>query len=176
MPCVDLQVLGRLGAREGSRGSRGGRTFRPARTAGGGRRRRGGFTLIEAAIATVIIGVAFTAMLQLIAKGTEANGEGTALTTAINLAGNIHEASLRKTYDKIFLLRGTHSPPYDASEHPIAGMTGWTQVVGVAYVDENNITQSVPDTQYEPTARVTVAVLRNGNEVYRTSWLTAASK
>jgi hypothetical protein len=54
-------------------------------------------------------------------------------------------------------------------------MTGWTQVVGVNYVDENNLTQSVPDTQYEPTARVTVLIQRNGHEVYRTSWLTAAS-
>jgi type II secretory pathway pseudopilin PulG len=137
--------------------------------------RRGGFTLIEAAIATVIIGVAFTAMLQLIAKGTEANGNSTELTTAINLANNIHEASIRVAYDDIFDLRGTHSPPVNARLQAISGMTGWTQVVGVNYVDENNLTQSVPDTQYEPTARVTVVIQRNGHEVYRTSWLTAAS-
>jgi type II secretory pathway pseudopilin PulG len=166
MPRVDLQVLGRRRAHEGSRQPIGGRTFR----------RRGGFTLIEAAIATVIIGVAFTAMLQLIAKGTEANGEGTELTTAINLAGNIHEASIRVAYDEIFNLRGTHNPPVDARLHNISGMNGWQQVVGVNYVDENHITQSVPDTQYEPTARVTVSILRNGNQVYRSTWLAAASQ
>jgi prepilin-type N-terminal cleavage/methylation domain-containing protein len=139
-------------------------------------RRRRGFTLIEAAMATVIIGVAFTAMLQLIAQGTEANNDGTELTTAINLAGNIHEASVRVAYVDIFDLRATYSPPVNARLQTISGMPGWTQVVGVNYVDENNITQSVPDTQYEPTARVTVAVLRNGKEVYRTSWLAAASQ
>jgi type II secretory pathway pseudopilin PulG len=159
-----------LRRRQGSRRPPGGRTFRHL----GGR--RGGFTLIEAAIATIIIGVAFTAMLQLIAKGTEANGEGTKLTTAINLAGNIHEASVRVAYVDIFDLRATYSPPVNARLQTISGMPGWTQVVGVNYVDENNITQSVPDTQYEPTARVTVAVLRNGKEVYRTSWLAAASQ
>ena len=163
MPRVDEQFLGRRPVRQGSR-----RPFR------GGR--RAGFTLIEAAIATVIIGVAFTAMLQLIAKGTEANGEGTTLTTAINLAGNIHEAAIRVDYDDIFTLRGTHKPPLNARLQMIAGMNEWTQVVGVSYVDENNLTQSVPDTQYEPTARVTVLIQRNGHEVYRTSWLAAASQ
>ena len=164
MPRVDEQFLGRLWPRRGSRGP----LRRPTL-------RRGGFTLIEAAIATVIIGVAFTAMLQLIAKGTEANSDGTQLTTAINLAGNIHEASIRVAYDDIFDLRGTHTPPVNARLQTISGMTGWTQVVGVNYVDENKLTQSVPDTQYEPTARVTVLIQRNGQEVYRTSWLTAAS-
>jgi type II secretory pathway pseudopilin PulG len=172
MPRVDLQVLGRRPAREGSRSPLGGRrAFRRGRGSS-----RGGFTLIEAAIATVIIGVAFTAMLQLIAKGTQANGQGTELTTAINLAGNIHEASIRVAYVDIFDLRATHDPPVDARLQAISGMPGWSQVVGVNYVDQNNITQSVPDTQYEPTARVTVAILRNGKEVYRSSWLAAASQ
>jgi type II secretory pathway pseudopilin PulG len=165
MPRVEEQFLERCRPRQGSRRAIRGRTTRP-----------GGFTLIEAAIATVIIGVAFTAMLQLIAKGTQANGEGTELTTAINLAGNIHEASVRVDYDDIFTLRGTHNPPVNARLQAISGMTGWTQVVGVSYVDENHLTLSVPDTQYEPTARVTVIIQRNGSEVYRTTWLSAASQ
>jgi type II secretory pathway pseudopilin PulG len=167
MPRVDEQVFGRSPAAKGSRRA----VCRSSRTA-----RRGGFTLIEAAMATVIIGVAFTAMLQLIAKGTESNGDSTSLTTAINLAGNIHEAGIRVGYDDIFDLRGTHNPPVNARLQSISGMTGWSQVVGVNYVDENNLTQSVPDTQYEPTARVTVVILRNGQQVYRTSWLAAASQ
>src|SRR5690349_12927569 len=123
MPRVDEQVLGRLPMPQGSQAVRiGGRA---------GRRHRRGFTLIEAAMATVIIGVAFTAMLQLIAKGTEANNDGTELTTAINLAGNIHEAGIRLTYDSIFDLRGTFSPPVNAKRQSISSMTGWAQVVSV---------------------------------------------
>ena len=138
--------------------------------------RRGGFTLIEAGMATVIIGVAFTAMLQVLAAGTVANRDGTALTTAIHLAGNIHEASVRTAYDDIFTLRDTHSPPVDANLQTMTGMAGWQQVVDVTYVDPNLLTSDVPDDQDEPTARVTVTINRNGKFVYRTSWIATASE
>ena len=141
-----------------------------------GRRRRRGFTLIEAAMATVIIGVGFTAMLQLLAAGTVANKEGTELTTALNLAGNIHEAAVRVGYADLFTLERTYSPAVDAKLSAVTSLTGWSQVVDVSYVDENLLTSAVPDTQYEPTARVTVSVRRNGQQVYRTSWLAAASE
>jgi prepilin-type N-terminal cleavage/methylation domain-containing protein len=59
---------------------------------------RRGFTLIEAAMVTVIIGVGVVAMLQLLAAGTVSNSEGTELTTAINLANNIREMSLGLAY------------------------------------------------------------------------------
>src|SRR3954454_25013895 len=68
---------------------------KPARRAAPGRR---GFTLIEAAMVTVIIGVGVVAMLQLLAAGTVSNSEGTELTTAINLANNIREMSLGLAY------------------------------------------------------------------------------
>ena len=135
-----------------------------------------GFTLIEVAIATVIIGVAFTAMLQLLAAGTVANKEGTELTTAIHLAGNIHEASLRTDYDDVFSLEGTYDQPLDANLRPITTLPGWQQVVDVSYVDRNLLTSYVPDDQEEPTARVTVTINRRGSFVYRTSWITSASE
>src|SRR5687768_17880236 len=96
------------------------------------RSRAGGFTLIEVAMATVIIGVGFIATLQLLAAGTVSNKEGTELTTAIHLAGNIHEASLRTDYDELFGLEGTHNPPLDANLRPMAGVSGWQQVVDVS--------------------------------------------
>ena len=55
------------------------------------RRRNRGFTLIEAAMTTVIIGVGFVAMLQLLATGTASNIEGAQTTTGINLAKNVRE-------------------------------------------------------------------------------------
>lgn len=143
---------------------------------GARRSARRGFTLVEAATATVIIGVAFTALLQLLAVGTISNQEGAELTTAVNLAGNIHEAAVRVPYTNIFTLRGTHNPAVDATLTSIDGLTGWQQVVGVSYVDESLLTTAVPDTQYEPTARVTVSVLHNNKQVYRTSWIAAASE
>src|SRR3954462_11224114 len=67
-------------------------TTRPPR----GRRR--GFTLIEAAMTTMIIGVGCVSMLALLGQGTLANNEGTELTTAMNLAGNIREAMAGLNY------------------------------------------------------------------------------
>jgi type II secretory pathway pseudopilin PulG len=61
-------------------------------------RRARGFTLIEAAIVTVIIGVGVVGMLELLAAGTQSNSDGTELTTAINLANNIREMSLGLAY------------------------------------------------------------------------------
>lgn len=139
------------------------------------RRRAGGFTLIEAAIATIIIGVGFTAMLALLGTGTIANKEGAELTTAINLAGNIHEAALLLPYEDLFDLEGTYNA-VDAKLATIPGMNGWTQVVDVSYVDENLLTSNVPDSQEEPTSRVSVTVRRNGQSVYQTSWIAAASE
>src|SRR5215212_1266942 len=57
-------------------------------------RSRRGFTLIEAAMVTVIIGIGVVGMLELLAAGTLSNSKGTELTTAINLANNVREISL----------------------------------------------------------------------------------
>jgi Tfp pilus assembly protein PilV len=135
-----------------------------------------GFTLVEAAIATVIIGVAFTAMLNLLAVGTMVNNESTELTTAVNLAGNIHEASIRTAYDDLFDLEATYSPAVDSRLQAVSSISGWSQVVDVTYVDDNNLKIAVADNQYQPTARVSVTVRRNNKDVYRTSWLAAASE
>jgi type II secretory pathway pseudopilin PulG len=140
------------------------------------RGRRRGFTLIEAAMATVIIGFAFTAMLSLLAAGTVSNKEGTELTTAINLVGNIHEAAVRVDYANILSLRGSHNPPVNGHLQSMSGMTGWQQVVSVQYVDHNCLTLAVPDTQVEPTARITVVITRQGKFVYQTSWIATASQ
>ena len=148
----------------------------PARRGRAARRRhRRGFTLIEAAMATVIIGVGFTAMLQLIAAGTVTNNESTELTTAMNLAGNVREASMRVGYANLFDLDGEFDPAVDARLEQLTNMTGWTQEVDVSYVDPDLLTVTVPDTQEEPTTRIPVTVKRNTQPVYSTSWLMTES-
>jgi len=54
-------------------------------------RRRGvrGFTLIEAAMTTAIIGIGVVALLELLATGTRSNVNASELVTATNLAGKI---------------------------------------------------------------------------------------
>src|SRR5688572_14180125 len=152
----------------------------PARFAGNTRpwarrRARKGFTMMEASMATVIIGVGFVALLELLAAGTGANARSAELTTALNLANNIHEAAVRTEYADVFTLEATHDPAVDGELATLEGMAGWSQVVDVSYVNPNLLTADVPDEQDEPTARITVTVRRNGTAVYTTSWLVAAS-
>ena len=59
---------------------------------------RRGFTLVEAAMVMVIIGVGVMAMLELLAAGTAANGDAARLATAITLADNAREMSVALAY------------------------------------------------------------------------------
>src|SRR3954454_12588090 len=75
------------------------RLFHPIRPLGSIRRHAShGFTLIEAALATVVVGVAFVAALQLIATGTAVNVDATKLTTGVNVARGVNEYLLQKKF------------------------------------------------------------------------------
>jgi prepilin-type N-terminal cleavage/methylation domain-containing protein len=139
--------------------------------------RRRGFTLMEAAIVSVIIGVGIMGLMQLLAAGTMANAQSVELTTGIYLANNIDEmlqgkpyATLKATYDN-----KTYGPPIDGAGATVSGFSGWRQIVTVKYVDHNLITSLVPETQYEPTCRVTVRVEHNGMAVYTARWIVASA-
>ena len=138
-------------------------------------RRTRGFTLIEAAIVTAIVGIGIVAMMQLLAAGTMANTESAELTTAMGLASNIHERAVGTPYDELFTKfdNKSYSPPLDAKENPISGMSTWQQVVDVQYVDPDNARSAVPDTQPEPISRITVLINHNGRPLYTASWLMA---
>src|SRR4051794_8777432 len=55
------------------------------------RGRNRAFTLVEAMLATVIVGVGTLGMLTLLASGTMANGNANDLMIGLNLANNIRE-------------------------------------------------------------------------------------
>jgi hypothetical protein len=156
----------------------------------GPRRRRGGFTLLEAAAVTMIVGVGVVAMIELLAAGTMSTADAAERTTALHLAGNIREVALGlkfadpqspgtwataepvvELYDDIKDLDGqTFSPPINGRRQPIADYPGWSQAVTVDTVAEHNLTSILVKDPKAPVARVTVKILRNGREVYRRSW------
>jgi hypothetical protein len=160
-------------------------------------RSRRGFTLIEAAMVTVIIGVGVVGMLELLAAGTLSNSKGTELTTAINLANNVREISLGLAfadpqqptvwntkeasvalYDDIKDLDGeSWSPPRDVRRQEILGYGNWRQIIKVDTVDPNDVKSDPrPKNPLEVTARITVTVQRAGTDVYTMSWLAVAPK
>lgn len=163
-------------------------------------RPRRGFTLIEAAITTVIIGVGCVAMLQLLAAGTLANNEGAELTTAINLAGNVREAMTGVAYadpttpthwgpetgennvgayDDLDDFDGqTFSPPIDARRISLGSTySTWAQQVTVESVKPDNLTAAKSHLtltpSLRPTCRCTVSITHNGRQVYTQSWIAA---
>jgi|SRR5436309_5821649 len=164
--------------------------------AGFGTRARKGFTLIEAAMVTVIIGIGVVGMLELLAAGTLSNSKGTELTTAINLANNVREISLGLAfadpqlptvwntkeasvdlYDDIKDLDGeSWSPPRDVRRAPITTYGNWRQKVKVETVAQDNVASVRPNSPTEPTARITVTVQRADTDVYVMSWLAVAPK
>jgi hypothetical protein len=163
-------------------------------------RRRRGFTLIEAATTTVIIGVGCVAMLQLLGAGTMANHEGTEGTVAMNLAGNVREAMAGlaftdktapthwgpesgeasvKQYNDLDDFDGwasAPSTPIDAKRDPLpAEYASWAQQVKVESVKPDNISVIMAHLtlapELRPASRITVSVSHNGNVVYSESWI-----
>jgi prepilin-type N-terminal cleavage/methylation domain-containing protein len=128
---------------------------------------RRGFTLLEVAIATLIVAIGITALLVASASCTTTNAAGEELTDATFLAQEIREycAGL----DPCDLnLAGSYSPPVDASLSTISGMSNWKQVITLQWKDPNGLTDSaVPtDVRY-----VRVTVQHYDANVLSTSWL-----
>lgn len=155
-----------------------------------------GFTLIEAAITTAIIGIAFTAMIELFATCTRQNRAAANITTASMLATHVRETMLPLAfsdpnplsavfgaetgespagYDDIDDFHGvTFNPPIDASREPVAELGQYSQTVSVVNVNPSLPSGTGPAGS---AVRVTVTILYRANEsspverVYTQSWL-----
>ena len=146
---------------------------------------RRGFTLMETAMAQVIVGVAIAAMCQLLTVGTQSNRAAGDLTTGVNLANVIHELAVGLpftdggspvigTFHDIWDLNQTFTPPIDSRDIAISTYPNWSQQVTVQTVALNQLTSVRPNDQTVPTARVTVIILHNNQQVYQASWVVAA--
>jgi hypothetical protein len=132
---------------------------------------------VEAAIVTAIVGVGIVALLELLAAGSMSNINSKQLSTSVFLANNVNEMmqgkpydTLKSTYDNV-----TYNPPRDGRGTVLSGFDDWSQVIDVSYVLPNRLTTTVPDSQVEPTARVTVSIVNHQTRViYTTQWIIAA--
>ncbi|MCY2950982.1 MAG: hypothetical protein NTU53_03280 [Planctomycetota bacterium] len=151
-------------------------------------RARRGFTLIEAALATAIIGTGFIAMFQLFTSCTRDNSAGAQMTTALMLANSIQEAMANLTFqdpststtyfgpepgetlatynDLDDFDLSTFNPPIDASRIPITELSQYSQLVTVMpvlpYEPSCNNNETSPDfakTTYTGAVRVRVRIL-----------------
>ncbi|WP_428940062.1 type IV pilus modification PilV family protein [Fontivita pretiosa] len=134
------------------------------------RARTRGFTLMEAAMTTVIVGVGFMAMLQLLATGTANNLRGVETTTAINLAKNVREYALKLPFDELSSLNGTtYTPPIDSRGTAVSGFEDWSQQVTVQPVDPDRLTLAISDDTPDA-LQITVSVSHQGRPVASINW------
>jgi prepilin-type N-terminal cleavage/methylation domain-containing protein len=152
------------------------------------KRRRRGFTLIEASLATVIVGVGILSMMQLFTACTRQNAAAADMTTAMLLAENIQETmaglsfsdpafgrtyfgpepgQTLPSYDDVDDFDGkTFSPPIDSTRQPITTLSQYSQVISVWPVypnqlsaNSNTTSPDITQTTYTGAARVTVRIL-----------------
>jgi hypothetical protein len=126
--------------------------------------------MLEAMLATLIIGIGFVAMINLIAGSTKANGDGTELITATDLARNIREKTVTQSFGELLALNGTaYSPPVDNRGMSLTQMPNWQQVVTVRPVNPAEVTSDSNDPRVEA-VRVTAVVRHNGDQVTSLTW------
>ena len=147
-----------------------------------------GFTLLEAALTTVIVGMGIVSIMRLFAVCTGANATAAEMTTALMLAGHIQEATQGLAFNDPASGRGVfgpesdeslatyddlddfdlHSfnPPIDALRTPLGDLAQYTQVVSVMPVypdmpsaNDNELIPELPKTAYTGAVRVRVRIL-----------------
>lgn len=132
--------------------------------------RRRAFTLIEAAMTTVIIGVGVLAMLELLAAGTKINVDGAEKTTAVNLAKNIREMTLKVPFAQLRALDNTtYNAPIDSRGVRLEEFSDWTQKLTVQVVDPDRLTSTMSDPSPDA-LHLTATVKHNGYDVVSIDW------
>ncbi len=137
-------------------------------------RRRAGFTLIEASLAIIIVGVGVLAAAELLATGTEANADSHRLTTGLNLAANVRELAQQKAADDILEMDGkSFKPAMDARGVAIPGLDDWEQVVEVTKVTPTMITLDAGVGSSSRLLRLRVTVVYRNEAITTEEWLLA---
>jgi Tfp pilus assembly protein PilV len=154
--------------------------------------KRGGFSLVEAAVATAIIGIGVVALMTAIGSGTRTNEAGRQITQAVFLAQEIREWTRRLPFedpqtpsapvgldqgesqasvdDLDDLMGVTYSPAQDAHGYPIADMTAWSQAITLTWRNASDLA-SVVSNGTSDIVHVQVDVSYNGVQVLSTGWL-----
>lgn len=102
-------------------------------------RRSRGLTLMETALATVIVGMAVLSLVKLITVTTQETGYSQRLTTAYMLANQIRESTTGLTFSQVQALNGvSYSPPIDSNKQQLSNLTNWQQSISVQTMGDVN--------------------------------------
>ncbi len=155
---------------------------------------REGFTLIEIAVATAIVGIALAALMVACGSNTRVNDAGRKLQQGIFLAQEIREWTLALPFhdqdpgdlgnppgpdgsdpqsyvdDLDDLLGVTYTPPRDAQGNTLYDLDGWHQTINLTWRNPNDIGQTVTVGSSD-VIHVQVDVTCRGKSIVSSSWL-----
>ena len=149
----------------------------------------GGFTLIEAVVATTLLGIGIAALMTTVGAQTRVNSEGKLTTQAIFLTQEIREWTLRLPFDDPTsppgyegtdpqtyvndlddLMDAAFNPPRNALGQPLTDMSEWSQTITISWRNPNNLTESAT-TGSTDVIHVEVNIKHNGTSVLTTGWI-----
>jgi|FrelakmetLWP11LW_1041352.scaffolds.fasta_scaffold01228_4 Tfp pilus assembly protein PilV len=128
-----------------------------------------GFTLIEALMAAMLIGLAIAALAASSGAFTTYNAAGVDLSTAEFLIEEIREKTASMAFND--LSNCNYPAAVDANGDLIDGFSAYAQNVTVDYVNQDDLTH--PVTGPKDFRRVTVKILKNNREITSSSWIRA---
>ena len=155
---------------------------------------RRGFSLIEVAVATSIVGLSLAALLVATASNTRINSEGSKMLRAAYLAQEMREWTLLLPFqdpdegdrdnppgpdgtsplsfvdDLDDLMDVTFTPPRDGQGYSMYGMDGWSQTVAITWHDPMDLSTEAAAGSTD-LVRVQVDVVYRNQTVLTTSWL-----
>ena len=160
-----------------------------------------GFTLVEIAVATAIVGIALAALLAAVGSNTRSNDAGAKLTPGVFLAQEIREWTLTLPFSdrdsgdadnppgpdgtspQVFVddlddfygtdgLGTTYNPPRNGRGTAIPELAGWSQTITLTWRDPNDIATPVTAGTSDLIS-VQVGVAYQGKSVTGASWLVA---
>jgi len=128
-----------------------------------------GFTLIEVAIAIIIVGLSITSLMMLLSSGTTVNHYSNDMSTAVFLADQLRNMTDQVNFDN---LQDYHQQSFngvDADQNPVAGLQGYQQTITVQPINPDDLTIYIgPDPQ---AVLITAVVKQKNTELTRISWL-----
>ena len=133
---------------------------------------KGGFSLIEALVAIVLVGLAIVALVAASSSFTKANAAGAELATAEFLIEQIRELTAMLPYDDLDDVPSEFCPPVDAGGTVLNDFAAFTQQITVENVSASNLQQVVGDHSSD-FVRVSVEVSLNSRPISSVSWIRA---
>lgn len=130
----------------------------------------GGFTLLEAMFAAMLIGLVIAGLVASSSAFTLANGAGVDMSTAEFLIEEIRERTTPEPFSNLAGFAGNFTPPIDVTGVSMAEFAAFAQQVVVQNVSSSDFTTPQSGSDF---IRITVTITKNGQPVSEANWIRA---